>query len=92
AKSEVWMQILSDMLKMKVNRIADPQNVTLRGSAMLTLLGLNYLKNVEETESLIKIDTTFVQNPDTAYVYDKLYENYKKIYSSLKEIFENLNS
>jgi xylulokinase len=92
AKSEIWMQILSDILKMEVKRVADPQNVTLRGSAMLTLLGLNYLKTVEETESLIKIDRTFVQNQDNAQVYDKLFENYKKIYSSLKEIFENLNS
>jgi xylulokinase len=91
AKSEVWMQILSDVLNIKVNRVMDPQNVTLRGSAMLTMLGLDYIKSYEETEKLIKIDKTFTARTEVTPVYDKLFENYKKIYESLKETFENLN-
>lgn len=92
AKSEAWMQILADTLKIRVNRVADPQNVTLRGSAMLTLLGLNHLKNHEETEKLINIDKTFDPNAEYSSIYDKLYDNFKKIYSSLKGTFETLNS
>ena len=91
AKSDIWMQILSDITGFKINKMEDPQNATLKGIALISLLSLGKIKNYYETENFVNVNKIFEPNTENRGVYDELFENFKNIYESLKGIFENLN-
>ncbi|MGC9204412.1 MAG: xylulokinase [Thermoplasmata archaeon] len=91
AKSDLWMQILSDVTGLRINRIEDPQNATLRGIALLSLLSLGRIGSHIETEKYVRVNRQFEPREDTREIYDALFENFRGSYEALKGIFESLN-
>ncbi len=91
AKSDAWMQILSDVTGLRVKRMEDPQNATMKGIALLSLLAMGKIKNYEETEKFVTISREFEPDENNMGIYDEIFDNFKAIYDALKGIFENLN-
>ncbi len=91
AKSDLWMQILSDVTGLRINRIEDPQNATLRGIALLSLLSLGRIGSHIETEKYVRVNRQFEPREDTREIYDALFENFRGSYEALRGIFESLN-
>ena len=91
AKSNVWCQILADVLERNIVQMIDPDLAAVKGSAIISLVGLGLLKDFSDAISLIKIKQNFTPNPDNKKIYTKLFTEYMKIYKRNKAMFKHLN-
>lgn len=91
ARSDVWMQILSDVAGIRVKRMEDPQNATMRGAAILSLIATGYVKGYTDADKMVRVERVFEPDENTRNIYDEIFEQFKAIYDALKGIFESLN-
>ena len=91
AKSNIWCQILADVLQREINQMEDPSLGSAKGSATIALLGLGFINDLSEATPLIKINTTYEPNPKNKQMYDTLYNEFQKIYKRNKKMFRSLN-
>ena len=92
AKSDLWCQILADILDRDINQMEDPSMGSTKGSAIIALVGLSVLENLSEATSMIKIKKTYKPNPENRTIYDNLFAEFLKIYGKNKDMFKKLNS
>lgn len=90
ARSELWCQIIADVLGRTCERVADPLNAQLRGAAMLAGLGMGEL-HPDELRGLIPLDGVFTPDPANRAVYDRLFAEFPGLYSAQKGMFARLN-
>ncbi len=90
ALSDVWAQILADVLKTPVRQVEDPARATLRGVALLGFISLGLL-NLEDIPKLVKIKKVFAPREDLYSIYDHLYTQYRKFFTRNRNIFRALN-
>ncbi|MHA1292470.1 MAG: xylulokinase [Promethearchaeota archaeon] len=69
ANSDIWCQILSDVLERKVKKAKNPNLGGTRGSAIIAMVGLGVLKKFSEAIPLIPIDKIFEPNNANIHVY-----------------------
>lgn len=91
AKSDVWTQIMADITNKKINRVKDPQQAGAKGMALLASMTLGYLKSLEDIKNHIKIDRSFLPNPDNRKLYDRLFKEFKNIYKQNKKWYKRMN-
>ena len=91
AKSDIWCQILADILERKVLQTESPDLAAAKGSAIISMVGLGLLKNFTEAIPLIKVQKTFTPNTANKKVYNKLFNEYRNIYKRNKNMFKKLN-
>ncbi|MFX0001697.1 MAG: FGGY-family carbohydrate kinase [Candidatus Hermodarchaeota archaeon] len=91
AKSNIWCQILADILNRKIVQMESPDLAAARGSAIISMVGLGILKKFSDAVPLIKVKKIFVPNSDNKERYNNLFKEYIKIYKRNKEMFKNLN-
>lgn len=91
AKSDIWCQILADILERNINQMDEPDFGSVRGAAIIALVGLGIFKDFSEAIKLIKVKNSYKPNIDNKKIYDKLFSEYIKIYKRNKKMFKNLN-
>ena len=91
ANSEIWCQILSDILDRKIVQLSEPGLAGARGSAIISMVGLGIFKSFSEAIPLIKIKKEYKPNSNTTEVYQKLFAEYMKVYKRNKKMFTHLN-
>ncbi|MBA7692882.1 Xylulose kinase [subsurface metagenome] len=91
AKSDIWCQILADILERNINQMNEPDFGSVRGAAIIALVGLGIFKDFSEAIKLIKVKNSYKPNIDNKKIYDKLFSEYIKIYKRNKKMFKNLN-
>ena len=91
AKSNVWCQILADVLERNIVQMIDPDFAAVKGSAIISLVGLGILKDFSDAIPLIKIKQNFTPNHENKEIYSKLFTEYMKIYKRNKDMFKHLN-
>ena len=91
ASSEIWMQSLSDILKIPVIIPENARHAGAIGAAFCALVGLGEVKDFNTADKVIKIKRTFYPNPVNEKLYDKLFSVFKNIYPSMKDMFSILN-
>lgn len=91
AKSEVWCQILADVLKRPVHQIKEPIQTTARGAALLASVALGYM-SFDQVGQLDEVEAIYEPDPANRRLYDDLYEEYLCIYKCNKDIYHRLNS
>lgn len=90
AKSDVWAQLISDILGIKVVKITVEEGPAL-GAAILSMVGCKVYDDVKSAcEAIVKLGKAF--NPDQNLVnfYDKKYSEFKKLYPKMQELFVNI--
>ena len=92
ANSDIWCQILADVLNKGINKIKEPNLGGTRGSAIIAMVGLGIINQFSDATPLIDIEKTFKPNPNNKDVYSKLFGEFEKIYKNNKKMFKNLNS
>ncbi|MFX1234107.1 MAG: FGGY-family carbohydrate kinase [Promethearchaeota archaeon] len=92
AKSEVWCQILSDILNKEIVQMLDPDLAAAKGIAIIAMVGLGIIDSFSEAIPLIKIKREYKPNHNNTKIYRKLYSEYLKLYKRNKQMFKNLNS
>ena len=91
AKSDIWCQIISDVLDRRINQVHQPQEAGCRGAAMIAAIGLGYLDDFSKVEEMVKIKNTFIPNEKNRRLYDDLFDEFRNIYTKNKDIYARLN-
>ncbi|MCF6466233.1 xylulokinase [Clostridium sp. Cult2] len=91
ARNQIWCQIISDILNVKVNKVNSEEGPSY-GAAILATVGHKLFDTVDEAcNSFIKVNSTIHPNPDLVNYYDEKYKKYKLIYPSIKGLYKELN-
>ncbi len=90
ANSNLWCQILADVLGRRIKQVKNPIQAAARGAAFIASVGLGYIQ-FNDIPELIKIENEYHPNPKNQAVYDKIFPEYVNLYKKNKDIYKRLN-
>ena len=90
ARSDLWCQIMADVLGRDCERVADPLNAQLRGAALFAGIGIGELRR-DEIHDLVPVERTFRPDPQHRAAYDRLFAEFPGLYRAQKSMFARLN-
>jgi xylulokinase len=90
ALSDVWSQIMADVVGLPMHRQADPRNNNVVGIALLAFQHLGLVK-LEEIPNLIKFDRIFEPDPKNRAVYDRMFAQFMAARKRIRPVFHALN-
>lgn len=91
AKSDVWMQMMADVLNKTIQVPYWPRHAGAMGVAACAFVGLGIYKDFDDFSEKTQIERTFKPNPENAAVYEQGYELFSKLFEMQKPIFDTLN-
>ncbi|HQL37593.1 MAG TPA: FGGY-family carbohydrate kinase, partial [Bacillota bacterium] len=91
AVSDVWMQILADVLQTRICIPENPRLTGAMGAYYCAMIGLGYLKDYNAIYDTVKISKVFNPNKENVEVYNKLYNIYLNLYPSLSGLYDEIN-
>ncbi len=91
ANSELWCQILADVMDRPINQVRDPVQANLRGAAFLAAAALGEI-TFDDIHTRVKIARTYTPTPEHRRVYDQLFAEFLNIYQANKKIYARLNA
>ncbi|RJP27792.1 MAG: hypothetical protein C4536_13185 [Actinobacteria bacterium] len=92
AKSDVWMQIVADVTRRRVEAVEYPQEAGAMGCALAAAVAVGEYHAYREIKKAVRIRKTFVPREDCCRVYDELYAAFRRIYPKLSGVCGELNS
>lgn len=90
AMSDLWCQVMADVLDREIHRVVEPRACNARGAALLASIGLGHLQ-VEDIPARVGVERVFVPNPEHRAVLDRQFGCYLDIYANDKKIHQRLN-
>lgn len=90
AKSDIWCQIMADVMDRPIRQMKDPIEVNVRGAALLGSAALGHLR-YDEIGAHVPVAKTFQPQPENRKIYDELFKEFVAIYEGNKNIFARLN-
>ncbi len=90
ARSDLWCQVVADVVDRTVERAADPLLCGLRGAALASALALGELTRAE-VRSCVPVDRVFVPDPANRTLYDALFAEFPRLYKAERRMFRRLN-
>jgi xylulokinase len=90
AQSDIWCQIMADILNRTIKQVKDPIQTNARGAAYIASVGLGYLE-WEEIRNCCEIANVYTPNPDNRNIYDKLFKEFTNIYKIMGKTYKRLN-
>lgn len=90
AKSDLWCQILADVLGRPIKQVADPIQVNVRGAAIIAGVALGEL-SFDDVAGRVDIKHTYDPRPEAQAIYDPLFEEFLNIYKANRRIYARLN-
>jgi xylulokinase len=90
AQSDVWCQIVADVLGRTVLQTEAPRHATARGAAFLALVGLGRLR-FEDIPERVPIRRRFEPDPTRGAIYDRHFEAFVDLYRRTHAIARRLN-
>jgi xylulokinase len=91
ASSDLWCQILADVLGCPVRQVANPRNANAVGAAMAAFAALGEIK-VDEISSRVKIAAEYRPIEANRRVYDRQFREFMEFYKRNRAIYRRLNS
>jgi xylulokinase len=90
AVSDIWAQIMADVIGIPMHQQENPGNITLIGIAFLAFNRLG-LMSLDEIPNKVRIKRIFEPIPANSEVYERMYAQFRKCTKQLKPIFHTLN-
>ena len=90
ALSDVWSQIMADVVGLPMHRQVDPRYSNVLGMGLLAFQRLGMLK-LENIPNLIKFDKVFTPDPRNRSVYDRMYAQFMASKDKIRPVFHALN-
>lgn len=90
ANSDVWSQIMADVLDRKIRQVKDPIYSNARGAAFLASMALKYI-TLEDIPQHIKIKAEYNPNPDNRKKYDEVFAEFLNHYKTQKKACARMN-
>jgi len=91
AKSDVWSQILADVMNVTIRQVRDPIQANARGAAFIAAVGLGHLA-FEDIPQMVEFKAIYSPNPENRALYDKLFAEFVQFYHQNKGSYKRLNS
>lgn len=90
AKSDLWCQIMADVLGREMRQVADPIQANVRGIASLTAFALGHL-DVDALGGRVEIAHVYQPRPEAQQVYEPLFREFLAIYRQNRRTYARLN-
>ena len=90
--SDVWMQMLADVMNTPVRVPADTRHAGAIGTAYSALIGLGECSDYADAAQRIRFERTFNPRPEAVAVYEKNYAAFMQLATALKPVFTMLNT
>ncbi|MFQ8601812.1 MAG: xylulokinase [Anaerovoracaceae bacterium] len=91
AVSDVWMQMMADILQVKIEIPESPRYTGAMGAYYCAMVGLGKIENYDAVYEAVKISKTFNPRSEYAKTYEKLFNVYTKLYPALSGLYDELN-
>jgi xylulokinase len=92
AKSDLWLQILADVLKVPLRRVTTLQDAGSVGVALVAAVALRHFKSFGELERLFTVDREFKPSATHAALYDRLYKTFRNLFDAYSGVCYELNA
>lgn len=90
ARSDLWCQILADVLDRELHRVVQPRQANARGAALLGAIGAGWT-DLGDVPALVNTDAVFTPDPANRAVYDELYDAFRRIHRGNRGVYRRLN-
>ncbi len=90
ANSNVWSQIIADILDRPIRQVEGPIYANARGAAFLAAIALKHI-TLEDIPRYIQIKAEYKPNPDNRRVYDELFNEFINYYNAQKKVCARMN-
>lgn len=90
ARSDVWCQILADVLGRRIDQVADPVNANARGAAIVAAVALGEL-TFDEVPDRIAVARRYEPRPSEGKLYDELFGEFIGLYRRNRKAHARLN-
>jgi xylulokinase len=90
AQSDVWCQILADVMNVEIRQVADPVYANARGAAWIGAVGLGEIA-FSDVPAMVKIESAYRPQSENRALYDQRFDLFKKIYKQMAPIHKELN-
>jgi xylulokinase len=90
ALSDVWSQIMADVVGLPMHRQADPRNNNVIGMGLLAFNRLGLVK-LDDIPNMIKFDRVFEPDPKNQGVYDRMFAQFMASKDRIRPVFHALN-
>lgn len=90
ANSDVWSQILADILERPIRQVMDPIHANARGAAFLASIALGHI-TAEDIPDHIRIKREYIPNPDNRNIYNEIFTEFLHLYKVHKKICSRMN-
>ena len=91
ARSELWCQIVANVMDRTILQVEDPVMANARGAALQAAVALGYLTWDQVADS-VPVARTFRPEPATRDVYDRQFREFVNLYRSTRKIHARLNA
>jgi xylulokinase len=91
ARGNPWLQIVADVTKKRVERVANPQEAGAVGAAMVAAIGLGIYPDFPSLKRVVKVTDVFEPQGCNAEIYDRLYNGYRQVYKALRKLYRKAN-
>ena len=90
ALSDLWSQIMADVVGLPMHRQADPRNSNVIGTALLAFNRLGLVK-LEDIPKMIKFDRIFEPDLKNRAIYDHMFTQFMASKDRIRPVFHALN-
>lgn len=91
ARSDLWLQIVADVLNTPVRRVAQHPGSSL-GAAVVAGMAVGALDDWRAIERYVRLDRSFEPEKANVAVYDDRYDVYRQSYQRLRDLYPRLAS
>ena len=91
AKSDIWSQVLADVMNLDIRQVRDPIQANARGAAFIAAVGLGHL-GFEDIPQKVGFKATYSPIPENRAIYEKLFAEFVRFYHQNKKSYRRLNS
>jgi len=91
AKSDLWMQVISDVTCRRVEAVDNPQEAGALGCALAVAVALGIYDDYKDIKKAVKVRETFEPDAGRGREYELLYKNFRALYPALSKAGANLN-
>jgi len=87
AQSELWCQIMADVLDRTIHQMENPMQANTRGAALLAAVALGHL-DVADIGGQVQIAQTFTPNPAHRQTYDDQFQTFLQLYKQHSKLLK----
>jgi len=90
ATSDVWCQMIADVLDRTIEQVADPVNANARGAAMLAAVALGEM-DFDDVPDRVRVARRYPPAAAASAVYDELFGEFVGLYKRNRKAHARLN-